>query len=184
MPAFWYHNAMTILRRHGWLVGLALLAVALYVFRYEHDLQYRTLHAGDRFVPIRVSSLYGSAYTLRSSGRPLVINVFATWCVPCREETPGLAAAAQRLRAQGIEVIGIDQQESGERVQAFARDFHVRYPLYVDSIGLTHSILGARYVPTTFYVDASGVIAWEHPGPISQDQLLGMAAQWNAAHGS
>lgn len=164
------------LRTHGWLAGLALAASALAVFRYEHDLQYRMLRTGDHLRPLRVASLYGTPYTLRSSGRPMVINVFATWCGPCREEAPEFAAAAARLRARGIDVVGIDQQENGAQVATFARDFHLRYPLYVDSAGITHSVLGARIIPTTLYVDASGVIRWQHAGPLTERALLQIAS--------
>ncbi len=58
------------------------------------------------------------------------------------------------------------------QVQAFARAFHLAYPLYVDLSGITHTVLGARMIPTTLYVDATGVIRWEHPGPISMEELL------------
>jgi thiol-disulfide isomerase/thioredoxin len=154
--------------------GLALAAIALAFARYEHDLQYRTLHTGDRLHPLRVASLYGAPYTIAPQGRPMVINVFATWCGPCRAEAPGIAQAASRLRALGIDVVGIDQQESVAQVQAFARDFSVRYPLYVDATGITHSVLGARFIPTTVYVDAHGIIRWEHAGPISAKTLLAL----------
>ena len=175
IPCLWYHLAMTILRARGWLAGLALAAIALAAFRYQHDLQYRMLHTGDHLTPLRLASISGSPYTLRAAGRPMVINVFATWCGPCRAEAPDFAAAAAQLRARGIDVVGIDQQEAGAQVQAFARDFHLKYALYVDSSGITHTVLGARVIPTTIYVDASGVIRWQHAGPITAQTLFQLA---------
>lgn len=169
---FWYHCGMKFLTGRGWAAAAALAVLALAAVRFEHDRQYRMLHTGDRLVPLRVASINGAPFTLRSDGRPMVINVFATWCGPCRAEAPGLAQAARRLRARGIDVVGIDQQEGGAQVRQFARDFSVPYPLYVDSVGITHTVLGARMIPTTLYVDASGVIRWEHAGPISTEELL------------
>lgn len=176
----WYNGCMRILPGRGWLAGRALTAVAaiaivLAVFRYEHDLQYRMLHTGDQLTPLRVSSLYGVGYTLRPLGRPIVINIFATWCGPCRAEAPDFAAAAARLRVRGIQVVGIDQQENPAQVQAFAHAFHLRYPLYVDTAGITHTVLGARVIPTTMYVDAAGVIRWIHAGPIDARTLFQVA---------
>jgi thiol-disulfide isomerase/thioredoxin len=174
IAAFCYHWAMTNLRAYRWLGGLALAALALFFVRYEHDAQYRTLRTGDRLHPLRVASLYGSPYTIAPQGRPMVINVFATWCGPCRAEAPGFANAAGRLHALGIDLVGIDQQESGAQVQAFAHAFGISYPLYVDGIGITHSVLGARVIPTTIYIDAHGIIRWEHAGPISGKDLLAL----------
>lgn len=179
IAAFCYHRTMTILRAQRWLAGFALAAIALLVVRYEHDKQYRMLHTGDRLAPLRVASLYGAPYTLRPSGRAMIINVFATWCGPCRMEAPEFGAAAARLRAQGVDVVGIDQQEDGTRVNLFARDFHLHYPLYVDTAGITHSVLGARIIPTTLFVDANGIIRWQHAGPITAQTLYDVTS---AAH--
>jgi thiol-disulfide isomerase/thioredoxin len=170
-----YHLTMGFQRARGWLAAIVLAAISLIALRYEHDVQYRMLHTGDRLRPLRLSSLSGNGYTLNGGRHPLLINVFATWCGPCREETPGLVAAASALSARGIRLVGIDQQESAQAVQTFARDFHVPYPLYVDDVGLTHTVLGARVIPTTIYVDGSGIIRWEHAGPITAQTLRSIA---------
>jgi thiol-disulfide isomerase/thioredoxin len=181
ISGFCYHWAMTIPRALRWLAGCALIALALAVLRYEHHPHYRMLKVGDRLGSLRVASLYGAPYTLDPPGHPMVINIFATWCGPCREETPAFAQAARRLRASGIDVIGIDQQESGAQVQAFAQAFHLNYPLYVDTDGITHSVLGARVIPTTIYLDAHGVIRWEHAGPLSGVELRQVALKAEAS---
>jgi thiol-disulfide isomerase/thioredoxin len=117
------------------------------------------------------------SYTLRPAPRPTVINVFATWCTPCREETPGFAAAAARLRARGIDVVAIDQEESPAAVWQFAKAFELSYPVYIDTTGVTHDLLGARVIPTTILVNRAGVIVWEHAGPLTQAELLAAISQ-------
>lgn len=159
------------------LAGVALAALAVLGARIErHFYHPHVLRTGDRLVPIRVSSLYGTALTLAPPRHPTVVNVFATWCVPCREETPGFAAAAKGLRARGIDLVAIDQEESTAAVAAFARAFGVSYPVYIDTTGVTHDVLGARVIPTTILVNKSGVIVWEHAGPLTQSELLGAIA--------
>jgi hypothetical protein len=76
------------------------------------------------------------------------------------------AALARRLHAQGVDVVAIDQQESAGRVTAFAREFHLTFPIYIDTSGITHAVLGARVIPATIYVDGGGIIRWKHLGPM------------------
>jgi cytochrome c biogenesis protein CcmG/thiol:disulfide interchange protein DsbE len=159
-------------RARWWITALVLAALVLAGARLERHLHHHVLRTGDRLLPLQVSSLYGTPYTLQPRQRPMIINVFATWCTPCREETPGFAATAQRLRGRGIDVFAIDQQESPQAVSAFVQEFGLRYPVYIDTSGITHDLLGARMIPTTIFVNAAGVIVWEHAGPLTPAQLL------------
>jgi thiol-disulfide isomerase/thioredoxin len=161
--------------RARWLpAGAALLALVLGASWLQAHRQH-LLHPGDRIVPLHLVSLSGTPLTLDPPRRPQIINIFATWCEPCRAETPGLVAAAARLKAHGIDVVAIDQEESPGAVARFAREFSLPYPVYVDDTGVSHYVLGARMIPTTLYVDATGVIRWTHSGPISPDQFLTIA---------
>jgi thiol-disulfide isomerase/thioredoxin len=168
---------MTAKRTRWWVPALALAVLVPMGFRVERHFHHHVLRAGDRFIPLRVSSLYGGSYTLAAAQRPTVINVFATWCTPCREETRGFAGAAERLRARGVEVVAIDQEESAAAVLRFARQFALPYPVYIDTSGITHDLLGARVIPTTIVVNRSGVIVWEHAGPLTPSQLLAAVSQ-------
>jgi len=170
-------KGMKPVRERWWLAGLVLVALVLAGARLEHHFHHHVLRTGDRLVPIQVSSLYGSAYTLATDQRPTVINVFATWCTPCREETPGFAATAHALRARGFNVVGIDQEESAAAVSAFAREFALPYPVYIDTSGVTHDLLGARVIPTTILINRKGVIVWEHAGPLTPHDLLAAISQ-------
>ena len=165
------------IRARRWLAGLAIIAVVLAGAWAERHLRHHVLHTGDRLLPLQLSSLYGGGYTLDVHSRPTIINVFASWCTPCREETPGFAASAQKLRARGIDVVGIDQQESAQAVARFAQEFALPYPVYIDTSGITHDLLGARVIPTTIFVNANGVIVWEHAGPLTAAQLLAALSQ-------
>ncbi|HKU68025.1 MAG TPA: TlpA disulfide reductase family protein [Candidatus Baltobacteraceae bacterium] len=164
-------------RARWWLAGVVLVALVLVGARLERHYHHHVLRTGDRLVPIQVSSLYGSAYTLSPAHRPTIINVFATWCTPCREETPGFAAAARGLRARGFDLVGIDQEESAAAVSAFAQEFALPYPVYIDTTGVTHDLLGARVIPTTILVNGDGVIVWEHAGPLTVHDLLAAISQ-------
>lgn len=163
---------MSPIRASWWAAALVLIAAVLVGARIDRHFRHHVLHAGDRLVPLQLSSLYDGPYTYGVSGRPAVINVFASWCTPCREETPGFAASAAKLRARGIDVVGIDQEESTQAVARFKQEFALPYPVYIDTTGVTHDLLGARVIPTTIFVNRAGVIVWEHAGPLSAAQLL------------
>lgn len=155
--------------------GAALAALFLGGTSLAQHLHHHQLKAGDRLVPFGVRSLDGAGVTLRPSGRAQIINVFATWCPPCRAEAPAFAALAAHLKTKGVDVVGIDQQEGAAQVSRFMQDFRVGYPVYIDSGSVTHDLLGARVIPTTIYVDESGIIRWEHSGPLSADDLTQLA---------
>ena len=157
---------------------LAVAAVALVEHHYSHP---RMLRTGDRLTPLSLSGLDGRPVTFAPAGRPELINVFATWCPPCREETPQLAAAAKTFLARGVTVVGIDQQEGAAQVAAFARQFSLPYPVYIDAGGITHWVLGARVIPETVFVDGNGTIRWIHEGPLSSSDLQSIARALKSA---
>lgn len=171
---------MTIVHARPWIAGAALAALAVLASRLP-VFHAHLLHPGDRLTAIRVQSLAGQAITLAPRGRPRVINVFATWCPPCRAEMPALRAFAARLRERGIETVGIDQEEDAARVSVFARDYRIRYPLFIDTTNVTHDLLGARVIPTTIFVDANGIIRWEHSGPLDSSGFDALAARVESA---
>lgn len=158
---------MVFSRTRWWAVGVALAALALLGYRYEHHVHHHLLHPGDALIPLRVASLSGQAASIAASGRPQIINVFATWCVPCRMEMPAFAAMAARVQRRGVEVIGIDQQEDAGPVSQFAKEFALTFPVYIDRSGVAHDVLGAHMIPATIYIDARGIVRWQHFGPLT-----------------
>lgn len=129
------------------------------------------LKTGDRLQALPVSSLNGDRVDARTNGRAQIINIFASWCPPCRAEAPRIVALAKTAQTLGIAVTGVDQQEPVPAVQRFASAFDIPYPLYVDRTNITHDRLGARVIPTTIVLDASGVIRWERSGPLTDADL-------------
>ncbi len=163
-------------RAHWWIAGAVLLALVPLGVRIEHHLGHHgPLRTGDRLTPLSLASIDGSTAILAPAGRPQVINVFATWCTPCRSEMPAFALMAARFQRRGIDVVGIDQEESASQVTRFAREFALPYRVYIDRDGVTHTVLGARMIPTTIYVDGRGVIRWQHAGPLTQQDMLDLA---------
>lgn len=138
----------------------------------------RAIAAGQPLGTLQLTTLDGSSQTVRTQpGRRLLINIFATWCVPCRAETPFLAAAAARLRREGIDVVGVDQAEPPQSVARFVQAFGVGYPTYVDPNRWSPLSLDARVIPTTILVGSDNVVKTIHVGPLDESELLAMTRQ-------
>ena len=101
--------------------------------------------------------------------RPYIVNVWASWCLPCRREAPRLAAAAA-TRGQ-VDFLGVDTADRRASALFFLDYFHIRYPQLLDPNSDTQHRLGAPGIPTTVAVDATGRIVYRRIGEISTAQL-------------
>jgi cytochrome c biogenesis protein CcmG/thiol:disulfide interchange protein DsbE len=109
------------------------------------------------------------------AGRPVVINFFASWCVPCRQETPMLARFYRTERAK-VPVIGLDENDSAAAAQKFAAQAGVTYPLGFDPAVQAADAYGVTALPQTFFLNASHHIVKRVFGALTTKQLTaGMA---------
>jgi cytochrome c biogenesis protein CcmG, thiol:disulfide interchange protein DsbE len=103
-------------------------------------------------------------------GRPVVINFWATWCVPCYEEHAVLQAAA-REAGDGVQFVGVIYEDDPGQVSDFLDRQGKAYPSLLDEEGKTAMSYGVYGVPETFFVDAQGRIAAKYTGPLNRDTL-------------
>jgi cytochrome c biogenesis protein CcmG, thiol:disulfide interchange protein DsbE len=99
------------------------------------------------------------------AGRPLVINFWASWCVPCRSEFPMFRAARAAHQSAGLEILGIVHADSSTSAQQFAHDQAATWPLLMDPDDVAWKAYSGALVPTTFYVDRSGIVRAVSYGP-------------------
>lgn len=114
-------------------------------------------------------SLAGDTVSLAAQrGKVVLLNVWATWCHPCRDEIPELQALYEGYAARGLEIVGVsvDAEGADDAIRAFMRDFRMTYPVWRDPaerISAQFHIVG---VPATFLIDRQGVLRWRKTGPI------------------
>jgi thiol-disulfide isomerase/thioredoxin/tetratricopeptide (TPR) repeat protein len=106
-------------------------------------------------------------------GHVVVVNFFATWCPPCRAETPDLIAAEKRYASKGVIFVGIDDREDPSLVAVFVKTKGIRYPIVLDSDGSVSKAYDVRAIPTTYIVDRSGVIRYRQVDQLDAATLEG-----------
>lgn len=114
----------------------------------------------------------GDSVSLASlRGKPVLLNVWATWCHPCREELPDLERLHRTLGPRGLRVVGVSIDEAGSRdaVADFAKQFGVTYEVWLDPADRISSRYRLIGVPSTFLVGADGVLLWKRMGPVKAD---------------
>lgn len=94
-------------------------------------------------------------------GKAVVVNFWASWCIPCRDEAPVLQKTYERYRDQGLVVLGIDVNDFKEDARSFMKRYGITYPVAYDGKGSTVGKWGVRGFPETFFVDRSGTLVGE-----------------------
>jgi thiol-disulfide isomerase/thioredoxin len=111
---------------------------------------------------LREATLQGLAGKSRQfssfHGKPLIINVWASWCGPCREEMGSLERLARRYGGKKFQVIGISTDDDGNAALAYIKQAGVSFETFIDSKVLLENMLGANTIPLTILVDAHGRI--------------------------
>jgi len=161
-------------RGRRWAIPAFLAAAALAFFLSQRQ---GTVRAGGitpvamrRPAPSMVlERMEGGSWRLNEHrGQVVLINLWATWCGPCREETPGLVRLYQQMGPKGLELVGLSLDVGGrEKVRAFARQFQVPYPIVFPEpmSQLADTLEG---VPTTILIDREGRTAKTYVGAVRE----------------
>ena len=123
---------------------------------------------------IDLFDLDGNRVTLAQlAGRPVIVNIWASWCIPCRDEFPKLVGAYGEYRDAGLEVLGIVHDDATDSARAFAQEQGATWPMLMDVDDVVWRDYIGLGVPQTYFIDADGVVRALTFGPFS---AAGLAA--------
>ncbi|MFQ5433281.1 MAG: peroxiredoxin family protein [Anaerolineae bacterium] len=122
-----------------------------------------------------LDTLEGSRITLSDlRGSVVIVNLWASWCPPCRAEMPAIEQIYQENKAQGLEVLAVNTtfQDSESTAAKFARDFGLTFPILLDRDGSVSRRYQLQALPTTYFIDRQGVIRAVVPGGPMSETLI------------
>lgn len=164
---------MTRRLRNGLILGAAaVIALAIGAWWAVHDAAPKRAEA---LFALSLPDTAGTKQPLDQwRGKVLVVNFWATWCEPCREEMPEFVRAQQELGPRGLQFVGIAVDQA-DKVGRFAQELHLNYPALVggyEAMEVSQS-LGNRLaaLPFTIVIDRQGRVADTHLGPLKPKQL-------------
>jgi thiol-disulfide isomerase/thioredoxin len=115
--------------------------------------------------------LSGGSLRLSSlQGKPVLVNFWATWCGPCITEMPAIEETYRKYAGQ-FAVLAVDAGEPAETVAAFVEEQDLTFDVLLDPGSKVQSLYRLRGYPTTFVIDAEGIVRVHHIGPLSENQL-------------
>jgi len=125
-------------------------------------------NVGQTLPPLKLKMLQGNA---NFTGKPLIVEFWATWCPPCRKSIPHLNEVYAKYKAKGLEIVGVTNEES-DTVRAFMKTMPMNYNVAHDAGGSLGKKFGVTGIPHALLVNRQGQIVWEgHPLSLSDAEI-------------
>lgn len=143
------------------VVVAGLLVLAKYQGKFPAGRSAAAATKGREAPDFVLTDLQGRAVKLSDlRGKAVVLNFWATWCPPCKEEIPWFVDMQKRYGAEGLQIVGVSMDDEGDQktVAKFAAEHAINYPVLLGKETVAGAYGGIDYLPTTFYIDRSGVV--------------------------
>ena len=128
--------------------------------------------------PFRLADLAGATVSLSDyAGRPVIVNFWASWCIPCQQEFPMYRQARDEFESRGLEVLGIIHDDASDAARAFMTRHGGDWPALLDPGDAVASAYRVVGIPTSFFVDRHGTIRDVSYGPPPADALAAYVQQ-------
>jgi thiol-disulfide isomerase/thioredoxin len=137
--------------------------------------------AGDLAPELTGTTVDGETVALSDlKGKVVLVNIFASWCGPCRVEAPHLAEVYDSIDQEKFEFVGLNLQETPGAVEGFRDDFFIDFPLVLNEGGDLTNIYSPIGLPTSWFIDQDGVVRFVFSGPMTKESLQAILADVEA----
>ena len=155
-------------------LAVALVAALLGLLAWKLATQHSDAKVGKRAPNFTYARLDrpGKLSLASLRGKAVVLNFWASWCKPCKQESPRLQRFAERWSDRGVVVLGVDTNDAASDARSFMRRYGLHYPIVHDGRGLSIDPYGLTGFPETFFVSRTGKLVGDHvDGPVTESQL-------------
>ena len=125
-------------------------------------------------IDLKLDLLNGNTFHIsEQEGKVLLINIWATWCKPCHEETPDLVDLYNEYKEEGFVILGVSTDEKGKKVVPdFVDKYNVPYPIYIDKNKKVEEVYGPYMaIPTTYIINKDGLVRYFATGAVTKKEL-------------
>jgi peroxiredoxin len=153
-------------------VGVLLMFLSIQLYAHENPWEGLGVIRLSGYSPLdfTLPTLDGDSIALSDfKGKVVLINFWATWCGPCREEMPSLERLYRHFKYEKFALLAVDVMEPPEKVKKFARRYNLSFPILLDRRGEISAKYAANAIPTTFIIDKEGKVVGKAIGPRKWD---------------
>lgn len=158
------------------LIVLLIALSGTFLYAKVNDLSGKqAIQQGNVAPEFELKTLAGKTVKLSDyRGKRVILNFWATWCPPCREEMPDMQKFYEKYKDQNIEILAVNLLESGSlnETKAFVQEFDIQFPVLLDEKSKISNIYHTTAIPTSFLINSNGVIEHKIVGAMSYDWMV------------
>lgn len=172
MLKFNSYKLLVILAITGLALALGVIGFLLMQGNAKNDFSASSTEVKEPAPSFALALLDGKSFQFSEhKGKPVLINFFASWCLPCRDEMPVLEKIVRNYQPKGVVFLGIAVDDTEEKMKDFVKRYDVTFPVGLDKTAEIQKSFGLYGIPTTYFIDRNGIINYSHSGVVTEELL-------------
>ena len=167
------HKLLIVFAIAGLVIAIAIAGLLLSMGGAENKFSSKSSTEAKELTPnFTLELMDGKEFHFSDyKGKPVLINFFASWCLPCREEMPVLEKIVLEYQPKGVAFLGIAVDDTEQKMKEFITRYGVTFPVGLDKTAEIQKSFGLYGIPTTYFIDKNGVINYFHSGVVTEELL-------------